>query len=152
MPSTIELSSKQAPLYDQAAVDKEAEECGALQAHRFFLTLIRIWMRSRYGLASAWQAAHPLPGKFGGAGKSAQHAAWQVLVAFEQCDHLQSLLALVEAFERVPYSISVRCANCKGYPIVLLRLSFGSYRMARSVGVGGVYSRAVIACRGITAG
>ena len=37
-------------------------------------------------------------------------------------------------------------------PLRILRLSLAAYRLARSVGIDGIYSRLVRACRGITAG
>ena len=43
-------------------------------------------------------------------------------------------------------------ARQKGYPMQVLRLALAAYRMPRSVGADGVYSRMVHATRGITAG
>eukprot|EP00973_Karenia_brevis_P025146 3467985-Karenia_brevis.AAC.1 len=112
---------------------------GGFRPIGLFPTLIRVWMRARYGLAKAWQATNSLPVTFGGVGKSAQHAAWQAAMtaecaALEHLDHLQALLDLVKAFETVPHFILVRCAAARGYPMALLRLSIASYRLARSVG------------------
>ena len=61
-------------------------------------------------------------------------------------------LDLVKAFESVPHWVLVEAARLKGYPIALLKLSIAAYRLARSIGVDGVYSRLIVANRGITAG
>ena len=52
----------------------------------------------------------------------------------------------------VPHCLLAAAAVAKGYPLVILRLSLASYRLARSVGIEGNYSRLIVACRGITAG
>ena len=130
---------------------------GGFRPIGLFPTVIRIWMRARYGLARAWQATHSLPVTFGGVGGSAPYAAWQAAMtaecaALDHLDHVQALIDLVKAFETVPHHILVRFAIARGYPVVLLRLSLASYRLVRSVGVDGVYSRCIVATRGITAG
>ena len=43
-------------------------------------------------------------------------------------------------------------AHALGYPLVLLRLSIDAYRCPRTIGIDGVYSREIVATRGITAG
>ena len=67
-------------------------------------------------------------------------------------DYAQALLDLVKAFETVPHWVLAEAAKLKGYPIALLRLSLAAYRLARTIGVDGVYSRLIVATRGITAG
>ena len=62
------------------------------------------------------------------------------------------MLDLVKAFETVPHYILVQVAIELGYPLVLLRLCLTSYRLKRSIGIEGVYSKLVVATRGITAG
>ena len=84
-------------------------------------------------------------------------ASWQAAFVAESAalsseDHVQALLDLVKAFETVPHAILVRAAASRGYPILVLRLSIAAYRLSRSIGVDGVYSRLVVASRGITAG
>ena len=98
-----------------------------------------------------------MPSLFGGPGMGAQRAAWEAaftaeLAAHCRKDHLQVLLDLVKAFETVPHDKLVAVAVAKGYSLVVLCLSIAAYRLRRSVGADGVYSRCVIACRGITAG
>ena len=63
-----------------------------------------------------------------------------------------ALLDLVKAFETVPHDVLVRAAHAKGYPLPLLRLCLAAYRLQRAIGVDGIYSRKVVATRGITAG
>ena len=46
----------------------------------------------------------------------------------------------------------VKAAKAKGYPIAILRLSLAAYRLGRSIGIDGVFSRLIRATRGITAG
>ena len=67
--------------------------------------------------------------------------------ALRQHDHLQILLDLVKAFETVPYHLLVKAAVAKGYPLVVLRLSIAAYRLARSLGVDGIYSKLLLATR-----
>ena len=43
-------------------------------------------------------------------------------------------------------------AAAKGYPVQILRLSIAAYRLQRSIGIDGIYSRTIVATRGITAG
>ena len=87
----------------------------------------------------------------------AQKAAFQISFAAEAAamsnnEFGAGLLDLVKAFETVPHHILVQIAIELGYPLVLLRLCFASYRLKRTIGVEGVYSDTVVATRGITAG
>ena len=66
--------------------------------------------------------------------------------------YAQTLLDLVKAFERVPHSLLVEAARRHGYNLWLRRLTLAAYRMARTIGVDGVFSRLLQATRGITAG
>ena len=84
-------------------------------------TIIRIWMRARYGIARV----HSLPIAFGGPGRSAQYAAWQAALTAEcagldHLDHIQSLLDLVKAFETVPHAFLAGCAIALGFPAALI--------------------------------
>ena len=130
---------------------------GGLRPIGLFPTVIRLWFRTRIGLARAWEQTHSLPCVFGGVGSSAQHAAWQAAFVAESAalcslDHVQALLDLVKAFETVPHHILVMAAIAKGYPIAILRLSLAAHRLTRAVGIEGVFSRAIVASRGIAAG
>ena len=87
----------------------------------------------------------------------AQRAAWQASYAAESAARsgkyfAQSLLDLVKAFEMIPHHLIVSAARKHGYSPWLLRLSLAAYRLPRAIGVEGVYSRQIVACRGITAG
>jgi hypothetical protein len=42
----------------------------------------------------------------------------------------------------------VAAAKAKDYSVALLRLSLAAYRLARSIGIDGVYSRCIVATRG----
>ena len=66
--------------------------------------------------------------------------------------YAQALLDLVKAFERVPQDVLLREAAALGYPLWLRRLSIATYRLARVLRVGKVFSKTVVAWRGITAG
>ncbi len=66
--------------------------------------------------------------------------------------HAQILLDLIKAFETVPHDVLIAAAHAKRYNLVILRLSLAAYRLCRSIGVDGVFSRKVRATRGITAG
>ena len=87
----------------------------------------------------------------------APKAAFQISVvaevaAMEKVEFGAGLLDLVKAFETVPHHILVAIAIQLGYPLVLLRLCLASYRIKRTIGIEGVYSKTVVATRGITAG
>ena len=58
----------------------------------------------------------------------------------------------VKAFEMVPHHHLVAAARRLGYNLCCLRLTLAAYRLPRSVGIDGAYSRTIIASRGITAG
>ncbi len=122
-----------------------------------FCSIVRLWMRTRIWLARAWEAAHALPEVFAGPDMGAQKAAWQASFSAESAaltgeDHAQGLLDLVKAFETVPHDMLVQAARMLGYPLRLIKLSLAAYRLRRTVGIDGVYSKMVRACRGITAG
>ena len=122
-----------------------------------FCTLIRVWMRARLWAVRKWEAANALPGVFAGPEMGAQKAAWQAAFAAESAnlagfDYGQALLDLVKAFETVPHDVLVSAAREAGYPLALLRLSLAAYRLARSIGIDGIFSALIMASRGITAG
>ena len=130
---------------------------GGVRPIGLFPSVIRIWMRARVYIARAWEAEHALPCLFGGQGMGAQRAAWEAAFAAEVAglqrqEHLQALLDLVKAFEMIPHALLVKAAREKGYNLAILRLSLAAYRLWRSVGVDGTFSRRVRATRGITAG
>ena len=95
---------------------------------------------------------------YAGPGKGADVASWRQAARAEHARTMEGVhyaaifLDLVKAFERVPHDHLVRFAKKSGYPLVLLRLGMAAYRLLRRVGVDGVYSREVVATRGITAG
>ena len=87
----------------------------------------------------------------------AQKAAFQIALVAETAALLREdfgagLLDLVKAFETAPHHILIQVAIELGYPLVLLRLCLASYRLKRSFGIEGVYSKLIVATRGITAG
>ena len=130
---------------------------GGLRPIGLFPTVIRVWMRARVAAARAWEAANTLPSLYAGANMGAQKAAWQAAFvaeasALSEQEHAQGLLDLVKAFETVPHDVLVQAAVSRGYSLVLLRLSLAAYRLPRSIGIEGIYSRLVVAVRGITAG
>ncbi len=130
---------------------------GGFRPIGLFPTIIRVWMRARVVAARTWEAANAIPSLYGGKGMGAQRAAWEAafiaeLSALKRIDHLQILLDLVKAFETVPHHLLVKAARENGYPLALLRLSLAAYRLARSIGTDGVFSRILVAVRGITAG
>jgi hypothetical protein len=90
-------------------------------------------------------------------GMGAQRAAFEISMVAEATalvkhEFAAGLIDLVKAFETVPHHILVQIAIQLGYPLALLRLCLASYRLQRSIGIEGVYSKAVTATRGITAG
>ena len=134
-----------------------AKADGGFRPIGLFPTIIRVWMRTRIVVAKAWEAANAMPALYGGKGKGAQRAAWQAAFAAEaaallRVDHAQALLDLVKAFEAIPHRLIVKAAIKKKYNLVVLRLSIAAYRLSRSIGIDGIYSRLITATRGITAG
>ena len=122
-----------------------------------FPTIIRVWMRARIQIARDWECAHSRPCLYGGPSMGAQRASWLAAFAAEDAARAdeyfaQSLLDLVKAFEMIPHRHIAVAAVKHGYSLWLLRLSLAAYRLPRAVGVEGVYSRLIIATRGITAG
>ena len=61
--------------------------------------------------------------------------------ALQHLEHAQGLIDLVKAFETIPHFVLAAAACALGYPVALLRLSLAAYRLRRSVGVSGVFSR-----------
>ena len=130
---------------------------GGFRPIGLFPTVVRLWMRARVYVARLWEAANSLPSLFGGTGMGAQRASWEAafvaeMAALQRIDHVQFLLDLVKAFETIPHDKLAEAANAKGYSLSLLRLSIAAYRLRRSIGVAGVFSRCMRATRGITAG
>ena len=87
----------------------------------------------------------------------AQKAAWQIAftaeaAALTKLDLAEGLVDLVKAFETVPHYVLAACALALGYPLIILRLCIDAYRCPRTIGIDGVYSREIVAARGITAG
>ena len=122
-----------------------------------FPTVIRVWMRARSSIARQWELDHARPGVYGGAGRGAQRAAWQIAMRAEAsaCDgmhYAQALLDLVKAFETIPHHRIVEAAIRHGYCLWTLRLSLAAYCLPRVLGIDGAFSRTVLAVLGITAG
>ena len=59
---------------------------------------------------------------------------------------------ITKAFEKVKHHLIVRAARKHGYNLHVLRLSIAAYRIQRTIGVNGIFSRLILACQGITAG
>jgi len=87
----------------------------------------------------------------------AQRASWLAgfraeTAAQNKRSFAQTLLDLVKAFEKVKHGILVAAAVRHGYNLWLLRMALASYRSPRAIGVGGIYTRLMVAFCGITAG
>ena len=122
-----------------------------------FPSVIRIWMRARASALRRWESEQDHPAIFGSAGKAATRATWVSAWEAESaknrgCLYAQALLDLAKAFETVPHEALWNLAAARGYPLTVLRLALAAYRMPRTIGADGVYSRLVHATRGITAG
>ena len=114
-------------------------------------------MRARRNATQAWERRNRRCCLYAGEGKGAQVAAWQQAARGEaaarvKAAYAQGLLDLVKAFDSVPYGILVREAKELGYPLRVLRLSLLTYVMPRTLRVGLVFSKTLVARRGITAG
>ena len=120
-------------------------------------TLIRVWMRARMTQIRVWEASTHTKEVYGGKGMGAQRAAWveafsAEAAVLEKEDQAQALLDLTKAFELVNHQKLLEAAKRRGYPLALLRMSIAAYRLSRTIGVDGCFSRTVKATRGITAG
>ena len=114
-------------------------------------------MRARITQARTWEQANHSDALFGGKGMGAQRAAWVEAftveaAALQQEEQAQALLDLTKAFELVDHSKLVDAAIKRKYPLAILKLSLAAYRLPRSIGIDGNFSREVTATRGITAG
>ena len=94
---------------------------------------------------------------FGGPDIGAQKATHQVafmaeLAALKRQEFGAGMLDLANAVETVPHDVLVQCAPAAGYPLMLFRLCLEAYRLKRVVGVEGIYSKQIVATRGITTG
>jgi len=123
---------------------------GGVRPIGLFPTIIRIWMRARILIAKTWEAETAMPEVFGGPGKGAQAAADQTALVAETASldgdaFAASLLDLIKAFETVPHDVLVKAAHAKKYPLILLRLCLAAYRLQRTIGVDGIFSRKVSA-------
>ena len=122
-----------------------------------FPTVIRVWMRARTIVACEWERVNDRPAIYGGSGKGAQRAAWQSAFTAEAAHltglkYAQVLLDLVKAFEMIPHHHIWAAAIKHNFNLWVLRLSLAAYRLARAVGINGMYSRCIVAARGIAAG
>ena len=122
-----------------------------------FASVVRLWMRARIYMARQWEAKHPNTALYGSKGMGAQRAAWTAAAGAEAAKlakkaHAQALLDLVKAFEKVLHQKLIDAAADKHYPMTTLRLSLAAYRLARSVGNEGIYSRLIRTSQGIIAG
>ena len=120
-------------------------------------TIIRVWSRVRSGHARRWEEDMARDYLYGGQARGAQVSAWKFSARAEAAgqggaSYAASLLDLDKAFDRIPHHRLVEAARQWGYPLQLLRLSLKSYRLARIVGVGGVYSAPLLPTRSMTAG
>ena len=145
------------PALDMVLIVLLAKADGGFRPIGLFPTVIRVWMRARTCQARAWEAANASKELYGGVGMGAQRAAWVEAFSAEaavlqQEEHAQALLDLTKAFEMVDHQKLLAAARKRGYPLAILRLSLAAYRLSRSVGIDGGYSRPVTAARGITAG
>ena len=122
-----------------------------------FPSIIRIWGKLRRPLVDEWERAHERNYFYAGKGCGAEVGAFKQASRAESANvakavHGMSMIDLVKCFDTVPHSVLVEEAAATGYNLWVLRLSLASYRSARTIGIGGIYSRLVRANRGITAG
>ena len=113
-------------LLDLVLIVLLAKPEGGRQPIGLFPAPVRIWMRARGMVARAWENDNFRPSLFGGAGRGAQRAAWQVAFQAEAAaasgeDYAQALFDLVKAFEKVPHDRLVAAARRHGYCLTVLR-------------------------------
>ena len=121
-------------------------------------TLVRWWMRMRLDIVRAWQAEHARPYFFAGKRKGADVAFWKQSARAEFTStsiylaHVDVLLDLIKAFERVSHEWLLRQGRKYSYPLAILRLSIAAYRILRTIVIDGRCTDLMAASRGITAG
>ena len=121
-------------------------------------SIVRWWMRARLDEVRQWQSRHERPYFFASNGKAADVAAWKQAARSELAASRSGLafaclmLDMVKAFERVPHDWLVVQAVRYHYPLAILRLSLGAYRMERVLTVDNTCALPVLPTRGITAG
>ena len=71
---------------------------------------------------------------------------------FKGKEYAAAMLDLVKAFEKIPHKKLAQAAREHGFNLKILRLSLAAYRIARTIGTDGVFSKPIVASRGITAG
>ena len=122
-----------------------------------FPAVIRVWMRSRSSALRSWEADHDHSSIYGSSGKAAKRATWLAAWEAESARskeglYAQALLDLAKAFDTVPHEQVWKQAAARGYPLHILRLALAAYRLPRTIGIDSVFSRLIVAGRGITAG
>ncbi len=120
-------------------------------------TIVRLWSRARRMVARRWEGDNARPYFYAGPGCGANVAAWKQGFRAEVADAVEAhygqlLLDMIKCFEHVALQALIEEAIAVGYPIFVLQLSVASYLLPRSIRIDGVYSRLIVAKRGITAG
>ena len=130
---------------------------GGLRPIGLLPTMVRLWSRIRAGEVQKWEAENHREYLYGGSGRGAMAAAWKFAARVEAArmqgaEYAAVRLDLEKAFGRVLHHWVVEAALAWGYPLAILRLSLDAYRLARVVGVGGVFSESIMPLRGLAAG
>ena len=130
---------------------------GGLRPIGLLPTLIRIWSKARRQVARDWEEKEWRGYLYGGKGAGAQVAAWKHAARTEAAtlmrrSHAATLVDLEKAFERIQHHRLVEAARQWNFPLRILKMALAAYRLPRVIGIGGVFSKAMVATKGATAG
>jgi hypothetical protein len=120
--------------------------------------IYRFWAKARCSHLKAWQQHGPPSTHTNNmqGGRRTADAAWmaQVRQALQGVEPptIEFLSELRKCYEHVQGDLVLQAARAQGYPTNLLRVSLGSYRWTRLIGMGTIVGRGVVADRGIIAG
>ena len=120
-------------------------------------TIVRIWERTRKGIAQRWSREHQRAFDWATQGRSSESAAWHQSLLDEAAKgrHQQSaavFLDLAKAFEMVRLEDIWRAGVHFGFPLDILRLALEAFSFARRLSFQGAVSEAVYSLSAILAG
>ena len=107
--------------------------------------LYRIWAKIRMPLVRDWAARVPRAYFAAGLGKSTEQAIGRMLMQAETASEDEEVACLIadidKCYENVKHGRLVQAARVHGFPLAILRMCLGIYRVARALTWNGVFSK-----------